>query len=119
MESVQIIALVVFLITIGVIIWGKLDRAVVGLVGVALMVLLGVVKESEAFLFFVNWNVIAILFSIWIIASYFGKTGIPQYLAVIALRLSRNNIAMQGGIERVGKTKVDELPTFLFLLKTG
>ena len=64
MESIQIIALIVFLITIGFIIWGKLDSTVVGLVGVVLMVLLGVMNESEAFLF-VDWNVIAILFSIW------------------------------------------------------
>ncbi len=93
MESIQIIALTVFLIAIGVIIWGKLDRAAVGLVGVVLMVLLGVMNEREAFMF-VDWNVIAILFSIWIIASYFGKTGLPQYFAVMALRLSRNNIAI-------------------------
>ena len=93
MEPIQVIALVVFLVTVGVIIWGKLDRAVVGLIGVALMVLLGVMNESEAFLF-VDWNVIAILFSVWIIATYFGKTGIPEYLAATALRFSRNNIAV-------------------------
>lgn len=93
MDSMQITALVIFLVTIGMIIWGKLDRAVVGLLGVVLMVLLGVMDESEAFSF-VDWNVIAILFSIWIIASYFGKTGVPQYLAVTALRLSRSNIAI-------------------------
>jgi len=92
-ELIQIIALIVFLTAVGVIIWGKLDRAVVGLVGVALMVLLGVMSESQAFLS-VDWNVIAILFGVWIIASYFGKTGIPQYLAVTALRFSRNNIAI-------------------------
>lgn len=93
MDQTQIVALVVFLAAIGVIIWGKLDRTIVGLIGMALMVLLGVMSESEAFQS-VDWNVIAILFSIWIIASYFGKTGIPQYLAVMALRVSRNNIAI-------------------------
>ncbi|MFC1941562.1 SLC13 family permease, partial [Chloroflexota bacterium] len=85
--------LVIFLVTIGLIIWGRLDRAVIGIIGVALMVLLGVMKETEAFLF-VDWNVIAILFSIWIIAIYFGKSGIPQYLAVTMLKVSRNNIAL-------------------------
>jgi Na+/H+ antiporter NhaD/arsenite permease-like protein len=89
----QITALVIFLATIGMIIWGKLDRAVVGLLGMVLMVLVGVMDESEAFLF-VDWNVIAILFSVWIIAAYFGKTGIPQYLAATVLKFSRNNIAI-------------------------
>jgi len=92
-ETIQLIALVIFLVTVGFIIWGKIDRAVIGIIGVALMVLLGVMKETEAFMF-VDWNVIAILFSIWVIAGYFGKTGIPQYLALTMLRLSGNNIAL-------------------------
>jgi len=93
MEPNVLIALIVFLIAIGLIIWGKWDRAVIGILGVAVMVVLGVMTEAEAF-YFVDWNVIAILFSIWIIASYFGKTGVPQYLAITMLKLSRNNIAI-------------------------
>lgn len=93
METTQVIALVIFLIIIGLIIWGKVDRAAIGLIGVALMVLFGVMRETEAFLS-VDWNVIAILFGIWIIATYFGKSGIPEYLAVTMLRVSRNNIAL-------------------------
>ena len=93
MEPIQLIALVIFLVAIGLIIWGKVDRAAIGIIGAALMVLLGVMKETEAFMF-VDWNIIAILFSIWIIAIYFGKSGIPQYLAITMLRVSRNNIAL-------------------------
>jgi len=92
-ESIQLIALIVFLITIGMIIWGKVDRAVIGIAGAVLMVLLGVMKETEAFMF-IDWNVIAILFGIWIIAIYFGKSGIPQYLAITMLKISHNNIAL-------------------------
>ncbi len=93
MEPIQLIALIIFLVTIGLIIWGKLDRAVLGIIGVVLMVFLGVASAGEAFMF-VDWNVIAILFAIWIIATYFGKTGIPQYLAVVMLKISRGNIAL-------------------------
>ena len=93
MEPIQLIALIIFFAAIGLIIWGKVDRAVIGIIGVVLMVLLGVMKEAEAFMF-VDWNVIAILFSIWIIAIYFGKSGIPQYLAITTFRLSRPNIAL-------------------------
>ena len=93
MESIQIVALLIFLIAIGFIIWGKIDRAVIGIIGVALMVLVGVMSEVEAFMS-VDWNVIAILFGIWIIASYFGKSGIPKYLAVIMLRISRHDLAL-------------------------
>ena len=93
MESIQIITLIVFILAIGLIIWGKWDRAAVGLIGVVLMVMLGTMTETEAFNL-VDWNVIAILFSIWIIASYFGKTGVPQYLAITMLKFSRNNMAI-------------------------
>lgn len=93
MEPTAIIALIVFLAAVGLIIWGKWDRTVVGIVGVVLMVVFGVMNEADAFNF-VDWNVIAILFSIWIIASYFSRTGVPQYLAITMLKLSRNNIAI-------------------------
>jgi Na+/H+ antiporter NhaD/arsenite permease-like protein len=92
-EPIQLIALIIFLVTIGLIIWGKVDRIGIGIIGVVLMVLFGVMKETEAFMF-VDWNVIAILFGIWIIAIYLGKTGIPEYLAVIMLMVSRNNIGL-------------------------
>ena len=93
MEPIQVIALIVFLVTVGLIVWGKVDRAVVSIVGVALMIALGVMNERAAFLF-VDWNVIAILFSIWIIATYFGQSGVPEFLATAMLRVSRNNVAV-------------------------
>ena len=43
--------------------------------------------EADAFKY-VDWNVMAILVGIWIIAGYFGKTGVPSWLSVQALRLS-------------------------------
>ncbi|MFC2043983.1 SLC13 family permease [Chloroflexota bacterium] len=93
MELTPLVMLIVFLITIGLIIWGKYDRTVVGLLGVVIMVVLGKIDEWQAFMF-VDWNVIAILFSIWIIASYLSETGVPQYLAIAILKLSRNNVAV-------------------------
>ncbi len=93
METMMLVTLVVFCITIAFVIWGKYDSAIVGLIGVVVMVVLGVMDEATAFLS-VDWNVIAILFSIWIIAIYFGKSGIPEYLAIKMLQLSRNNIGL-------------------------
>jgi Na+/H+ antiporter NhaD/arsenite permease-like protein len=36
----------------------------------------------------VDWNVMAILIGIWIIAGYFGKTGVPSWLSVKSLKVS-------------------------------
>jgi len=114
----QVIALVIFLIAIGLIIWGRIDRAVIGIMGAALMVLLGVMSETEAFMF-VDWNIIAILFGIWIIAAYFGKSGIPQYLAVTMFRISRHNIALfivlLGGISAFISMFVDNVVVILMM----
>jgi Na+/H+ antiporter NhaD/arsenite permease-like protein len=47
----------------------------------------GIMTDAEAFKF-VDWNVMAILIGIWIIAGYFGKSGVPSWLSIQALKLS-------------------------------
>src|SRR5688572_28629974 len=83
----QWMTLAVFAATILAIIVNKLDATVAALLGVAVMVWMGTMTEVEAAQL-VDWNVMAILLGIWIIASYFGKTGVPSWLSVQSLRLS-------------------------------
>jgi Na+/H+ antiporter NhaD/arsenite permease-like protein len=87
MDAMAWVALAVFLVTIGVVISNVIDASVAALIGVAVMVWLGVMTEVDAFNY-VDWNVMAILVSIWVIAGYFGKTGLPGWLSVQALRAS-------------------------------
>ncbi|MDD2917640.1 SLC13 family permease [Rhodoferax sp.] len=87
MDALSWMAAAVFAVTIFLIIINVIDSTVAALLGVVTMVWMGVMTETEAF-GLVDWNVMAILISIWIIATYFGKTGIPSWLAVQALRLS-------------------------------
>ena len=51
------------------------------------MVWMGTMTEVEAAQL-VDWNVMAILVGIWIIAGYFGRTGVPSWLSVQSLKLS-------------------------------
>jgi Na+/H+ antiporter NhaD/arsenite permease-like protein len=81
------IAIAIFAVTIVIVIANVVDSTVAALLGVIAMVWIGVMTETDAFSL-VDWNVMAILVSIWVIASYFGKTGIPSWLSVQALRLS-------------------------------
>jgi Na+/H+ antiporter NhaD/arsenite permease-like protein len=81
------IALAIFAITIVAAITDVIDSAVAALVGVAAMIWVGVMTEVDAFQL-VDWNVMAILVGIWIIAGYFGKTGVPSWLSLLALQLS-------------------------------
>lgn len=93
MEPGQILTLLIFLITIALVITRWIESVVVAMVGVIVMVAAGTMTEVQAFQF-VDWNVIAILVSIWLIAGYFGKTGIPQYLGDWTLRISKGNIPL-------------------------
>ncbi|MCL4800405.1 MAG: hypothetical protein KJ025_12515 [Burkholderiales bacterium] len=87
MEPMAWVALTVFVITIVVVISNKIDSTLAALTGVAVMIWLDVMTEVDAF-GYVDWNVMAILVSIWLIAGYFGKSGVPSWLSVQALRFS-------------------------------
>ena len=90
MDLMTWLAIGIFAVTIIVVIAGWIDSTAAALLGVAVMVWFGVMKEDDAFKI-VDWNVMAILVSIWTIAGYFGKSGVPEWLSVKALLLSRGN----------------------------
>lgn len=87
MDPLAWYAIVVFAVTIIAVITNVVDATVAALAGVIVLVWIGVMTDVEAF-GLVDWNVMAILVSVWVIAGYFGKTGVPSWLAVQALRLS-------------------------------
>lgn len=87
MEMMQWITLIVFGLTILVVITNVIDSTLAALIGVALMCWIGIMTEAEAFKY-VDWNVMAILLGIWIIAGYFGKSGVPSWLSIQALKAS-------------------------------
>ena len=93
MEWLQIAASVIFLGSIVLVITGWIDSVVAAILGIIVMILFGVMTEVQAFQF-VDWNVISILLGIWIISGYFGKSGVPDMLAAIALRWSKGNVAI-------------------------
>ena len=87
MELLQWLTLAVFAITILFVVINKLDSTAAALIGVTVMIWIGTMTEEAAFLL-VDWNVMAILVSIWVIAGYFGKTGVPSWLSVQSMKLS-------------------------------
>lgn len=80
----------IFVVTIAAVVAGWIDSSVAAVLGVLTMVWIGTMTPSDAF-HAVDWNVMAILVSIWIIAGYLGKTGIPEWLSVKALQWSGGN----------------------------
>lgn len=87
MDAMQWLTLIVFAMTIVVVITNVIDGTLAALIGVAAMCWLGIMTETDAFKY-VDWNVMAILVGIWIIAGHFGKSGVPSWLSIQALKLS-------------------------------
>ena len=118
MEPIQTLTLVVFLATILMVIVRWIDSVVAAMVGVVLMVMIGAMTEDQAFKF-VDWNVIAILVSIWLIAGYFGKTGIPEYLGEMSLQLSKGSVplfvTLIGGLSGFISMFIDNVVVVLML----
>jgi Na+/H+ antiporter NhaD/arsenite permease-like protein len=74
MDFVQTASLVIFLASIILVITGWIDSVLAALLGILFMVFSGSMSDLDAFKI-VDWNVIIILLSIWIISGYFGKSG--------------------------------------------
>jgi Na+/H+ antiporter NhaD/arsenite permease-like protein len=87
MDPLTLLAIGIFAVTIVLVITGWIDSTLAALLGVAAMIWFGVMTDEDAFKI-VDWNVMAILISIWTIAGYFGKSGVPEWLSVKALKLS-------------------------------
>lgn len=77
LESSVLIASVIFIATIAAIVSRVVDETVAALAGVVLLVLLTSYTPGEAFEF-IDWNVLAILLGMWIIAGYMIEGGFTE-----------------------------------------
>ncbi len=68
-------------ITYAVIIWDKLNRAIVALLGASVMILVGALDQNEA-LKGIDWNTIGLLTGMMILVSISRRSGMFEYLAV-------------------------------------
>ncbi len=74
------LALAVFLIVVGAIVSRILDDAVIALAGlIGMIVLIDEYTPWEAF-DYIDWNVLAILYGMWVITAYMVEAGLPRML---------------------------------------
>ena len=71
----------ILLVTYAAIIWDKLNRAIVALLGAALLILIGALDQDEA-LRGVDWNTLGLLAGMMILVSISRRSGLFQYLAI-------------------------------------
>jgi Na+/H+ antiporter NhaD/arsenite permease-like protein len=75
-------------VTYGIIISEKVNRAIVALLGAGAMVIVGVMDQNEA-LKGVDWNTIGLLTGMMILVSVSRRSGMFQYVAVWAARAAK------------------------------
>jgi Na+/H+ antiporter NhaD/arsenite permease-like protein len=84
----MVVSTVILVVTYGVIIWDKLNRAIVALVGAAVMVVIGALDQNEA-LKGIDWNTIGLLTGMMILVSISRRSGMFEYLAVWAAQKAK------------------------------
>src|SRR5256712_5006900 len=77
----MVVSTVILGITYATIIWDKLNRAIVALIGAALMVGIGALDQNEA-LKAIDWNTIGLLTGMMILVSISRRSGMFEYLAI-------------------------------------
>jgi Na+/H+ antiporter NhaD/arsenite permease-like protein len=80
-------AIAIFIVSYLVIMTEKFDRALIAGTGGVLMLLVGIFNIDTAFLTYIDWSTIALLFSMMIIVTITSKTGIFEYIAINVAKL--------------------------------
>src|SRR5215211_4328596 len=83
---------VILALTYVVIIWDKLNRAIVALLGASAMVIIGALDQTEA-LKGIDWNTIGLLTGMMILVSISRRSGMFQSLAIWSAQKARANPA--------------------------
>src|SRR5437870_5321889 len=84
----MLVSTVILCATYGVIIWDKLNRAIVALLGASVMVFVGALDQTEA-LKGIDWNTIGLLTGMMILVSISRRSGMFEYLAIWSAQKAR------------------------------
>lgn len=83
-------ALIIFIITYGLIVSEKVHRTIIALFGAMMMVLAGVITQEQA-IHHVDFNTLALLIGMMIQVLVLSKTGLFRYLSVWAAQKTKGN----------------------------
>jgi Na+/H+ antiporter NhaD/arsenite permease-like protein len=88
----MVVSTIILCITYAVIIWDKLNRAIVALLGASVMVGIGALDQNEA-LKGIDWNTIGLLTGMMILVSVSRRSGMFEYLAIWSAQKAKANPA--------------------------
>ncbi|WP_226667237.1 ArsB/NhaD family transporter [Metabacillus litoralis] len=82
-----ILTVIIFLVTYFIIMTEKIDRAVAAGLGGVLMLIVGIYDVNKAFLSYIDWNTIALLFAMMLIVIITSQTGVFEYVAIVMAKV--------------------------------
>ena len=115
-----ILATSIFAISYFFIMTDRINRAVVSLSGGVLLLLTGIYSTREIFMNYIDWNTIALLFSMMVLISITEKTGLFSYIAIrFAQRVRGKAIPLLIGVcmlTALGSALLDNVTTVLIFV---
>ncbi|MBU7593708.1 ArsB/NhaD family transporter [Metabacillus halosaccharovorans] len=82
-----VLTVIIFLITYIVIMTEKIDRALAAGLGGIAMLIVGIYDVNKAFVTFIDWNTIALLFAMMLIVIITSQTGVFEFLAIVMAKM--------------------------------
>ncbi|MFO1424347.1 MAG: ArsB/NhaD family transporter [Candidatus Competibacteraceae bacterium] len=115
----MVLAAILFLITYGVVMSEKINRAIVALVAAGLMIILGILNQ-EAAIRGIDFNTIGLLIGMMVIVAITRQSGIFQYLAIWAAKKVNANpwgiLVMISLVTAVTSAFLDNVTTVLLVV---
>ncbi len=112
-------AVVVFLLSYGIIISERVHRTVVAIVGGVLMVLLGVINQEQA-IEGVDFNTLGLLIGMMVIVTIAKDTGVFQYVAVKAAKIAKGEpwriLLMLSTVTAIFSAFLDNVTTVMLIV---
>jgi Na+/H+ antiporter NhaD/arsenite permease-like protein len=114
------VAIAIFLITYAIIISEKINRAVIAMLGAALMIIFGIVDLHKAFTHHIEWGTITLLIGMMILVGITSKSGFFQYVAIKAAKLAKGRplriLVMLSLLTAVLSAFLDNVTTVLLIV---
>ncbi|WP_246940758.1 ArsB/NhaD family transporter [Bacillus pinisoli] len=88
---ITVLTCIIFIVSYLIIITDKIDRTLVAGMGGVLMLIVGVFDTEKAFISYIDWNTIALLFAMMILVSVTSKTGIFEFVAIYIAKVVKGH----------------------------
>ncbi len=122
MDATFWMATAIFVVAYALIITEGIHKTVVALCGASLVILLGILKQEEAFHSLdlgVDWNVIFLLLSMMIIVDLMKPTGVFEYVAIKSAKLGKGSpgriLVIFAVVTAVASAFLDNVTTVLLI----